>query len=605
MRGAESIELTANSSDPEERFVVAVRTMQGSTGNGGDLLLETPLLQVGDRAWIGAFTNGAGNGGAVTIQADRVEAISSATDDFSFIVIQAGVDDDATGQGGNFELQAQEVVFSDALVGTQTEGQGDAGDVLVEVESLDLREGAQLQTLTFGDGNAGDMVVRASEAIDLIGITSFLVFGEGPASSGFFVSAEPDSTGHGGSIVVETPRMRIVEGAKIAANALGSGHGGDIVIRTTDLEVSDPVIDFVGSVSGIVASTEASGTGNSGKIHIETERLQVFDGGQILSSAFGNGQAGNINILAEDIEVTGISDDGAFVSRIAALSESDLDAGSVTITADQVNVLNRAELNVSNQGAGDAGNLQITARHLFLDQEGHLTSEVGRGSQGNIDLVVDEILILDQDSLISTNALDTATGGNITIASPLIVGLNNSDIVANAIQGDGGNIQINTQSLLGLQFRDRLTPDSDITASSQFGINGNVEINDFNTDPDSGLVELPSGLVDSSNQITKGCASSQGNTFISTGRGGIAADPTELVDSDRPWADTRDLSTFLNDESDNLGPNPAAALITNESLQEATGMAIASTGEVQLLGSDASIAATPHVTCASNPNLFH
>ena len=70
---------------------------------------------------------------------------------------------------------------------------------------------------------------------------------------------------------------------------------------------------------------------------------------------------------------------------------------------------------------------------------------------------------------------------------------------------------------------------SDIIASSQFGINGTVKINDFMTDPDSGLVELPSGLVDASTQIAKGCASNQGNTFIATGRGGVAALPIETL----------------------------------------------------------------------------
>jgi large exoprotein involved in heme utilization and adhesion len=51
-----------------------------------------------------------------------------------------------------------------------------------------------------------------------------------------------------------------------------------------------------------------------------------------------------------------------------------------------------------------------------------------------------------------------------------------SDIIANAVKGKGGNIQINTQSIFGLKYRDQFTPNNDITASSQFGINGNVQV---------------------------------------------------------------------------------------------------------------------------------
>ena len=36
----------------------------------------------------------------------------------------------------------------------------------------------------------------------------------------------------------------------------------------------------------------------------------------------------------------------------------------------------------------------------------------------------------------------------------------------------GGNINITTQGIFGLEFREELTPESDITASSKFGVNG-------------------------------------------------------------------------------------------------------------------------------------
>ena len=72
----------------------------------------------------------------------------------------------------------------------------------------------------------------------------------------------------------------------------------------------------------------------------------------------------------------------------------------------------------------------------------------------------------------------------------MLVALENSDIIANAVRGDGGNIQINTQGILGTALRESLTPESDITASSQFGVSGVTEITSVQVDPGSGIMAL-------------------------------------------------------------------------------------------------------------------
>jgi large exoprotein involved in heme utilization and adhesion len=43
-----------------------------------------------------------------------------------------------------------------------------------------------------------------------------------------------------------------------------------------------------------------------------------------------------------------------------------------------------------------------------------------------------------------------------------IIGLKNSDIIANAFQGQGSSIQITTQGIFGLKYRLQIKPDSDI-----------------------------------------------------------------------------------------------------------------------------------------------
>ena len=81
------------------------------------------------------------------------------------------------------------------------------------------------------------------------------------------------------------------------------------------------------------------------------------------------------------------------------------------------------------------------------------------------------------------------------------------NITANAVQGRGGNIQINTQGI----FR---SPDSSITASSQLGINGIVQIKTLGINPSLELVNLPVDL-DVQSELRKMCPGMAGKVELS------------------------------------------------------------------------------------------
>lgn len=83
--------------------------------------------------------------------------------------------------------------------------------------------------------------------------------------------------------------------------------------------------------------------------------------------------------------------------------------------------------------------------------------------------------------------------GNITINAPFIIAFPNedSDITANAFEGNGGNIDITTNAIFGIEFRDEPTLLSDFTVSSELGIDGNFALDDSGIDPTRGLIILP------------------------------------------------------------------------------------------------------------------
>ena len=492
----ESVLVTSNN---VEAISSIESTVEGeATGNGGSIEIDTPLLRILNVGQIIALTFGIGNGGQIDIQANSIELI------------------------GNISP------FS-SLIGAQPEfgGTGDGGSINIVTDSLRLLDGGQIIATTRLSGNGGNIKIQASDFIEVMGISDGF-------SSGILVSPKLGSTGEGGNLTIETGLLRIADGGTITASTAGAGNAGNLSIQATEVEVSGVAVDLAGAITGLTVSVDEGGTGNGGNLNLDAESLRVTNGGQVIAGNFGDGNAGDLILEVEEIDVSGMSDDGEFVSRISAFSETATSAGSIDITADNITVSDRAQISVSNTGTGDAGNLTVNADQIFLDNQGSLQANVAAGNQGNINLT-SGFLLLRHNSNITTNAGNQANGGNITIETVNLVALENSDITANAVRGQGGDIIITAQGLF-------LSLDSEITASSEFGVDGVVTINNPEADENAALLELPEDTTDPSQQIAEGCAWVKTNSFTVTGRGGTVENPTNNLGNDQMWSDLRDLS---------------------------------------------------------------
>ena len=174
-------------------------------------------------------------------------------------------------------------------------------------------------------------------------------------------------------------------------------------------------------------------------------------------------------------------------------------------------------------------------------------AETSTGDGGNINLKVEDLLLLNNQSDISTTAGTSqagGNGGNITIDAPFIIAFpnENSDIRADAFEGKGGNIIINTNGIFGIEFREKSTDFSDITASSEFGQQGEIEINTSAIDPTRGLLTLPEEVVNT--EISQGCQTVRGREaveYFEIGRGGSPPTPDEPLNADTVLEDWIDL----------------------------------------------------------------
>ncbi|MEA5596589.1 S-layer family protein [Rivularia sp. UHCC 0363] len=518
--------------------------------------------------------------------------------------------------GGDINVQASEqlkiigsTVNLPTLLGTQTLGTRKAGDINVNSPSVLFNAGGAIQSQTFSSAQSGNINVQAPELLEITGLNTLIPSNRtGIANAAF-------SSGDTGNINVSTGRLIVRDGSTAGSLVtLGTGNTGEVVVNASEsieLSGSSPV-----TISDITAVS--FGEGNGGNVIINTPKLTISNGAGLGSGTFASGNAGNVIVNAFDvIEIIGDGDSeitseaqnainsaavstkgSAFQALLGLPDEATGDGGNVTINTPRLNMKDNARISVGSDSTGKAGSILINVDTLSLDNGTEIVASTASGNGGNIDLNLQEILLMRRGSLINTEAKGAGNGGNITINSPVIAGFENSDIIANAVEGNGGNINITTQGIFGLEFRDSLTEESDITASSQFGVNGTVDINNFGIDPSSGLVELSTELTDSSQQVATGCSSNKGSSFVATGRGGIPQNPTEQVDENLTWSDVRDLSAYRQRNN-----NIQAIQISNKStIIEATGFIRNENGEIEFIAAQNTPFSTQQVAECSGTN---
>ncbi|GAP95305.1 two-partner secretion domain-containing protein [Leptolyngbya sp. NIES-2104] len=503
------------------------------TGTAGSLSIQTPQLQVLNGGEISVRNDSVnGNAGTLQIQADSV-----LLDHQGKLTAPA-----LNGRGGNISLDAQSLHLNNGAQVNASTLSGQAGDIRLAVRGkLQLSNQSEVLSNVQQAGQGGNITI---EAADL------------RLNRASRITTNVQGTATGGTIQVSGDRLVLREGSTLSAVTAGAGNAGNVSVNVKEIDIAGvanteirgvgmtPTPSFIGS------GTFPGSRGQGGSLTINSDRIRVSDGALISAGTLGQGNAGDAVIRArESITLSGVSPLPAPLfgyrtshpSRISASSLSNASAGSVNIQTPLLTLSDGAVIEVNSRGQGGAGNLEITSDRVRLNNQASLAAEVAGGRQGNIKINTN-LLTLRRGSQITTNATKNAEGGNITINAPILLGLENSDIIANAVQGQGGKINITTQGIFGLQYRDRLTPESDITASSDFGIDGTVQINNIGLDPNSGLIELSAELADAGQKVAEGCSTTQGSSFIITGRGGIPESPINEFTVYSTWADLRPVT---------------------------------------------------------------
>jgi large exoprotein involved in heme utilization and adhesion len=276
--------------------------------------------------------------------------------------------------------------------------------------------------------------------------------------------------------------LQLKEGAIISAATSGAGNAGNVFVTAEDITLEGKVIDEGQEFkSGLFVNSESGASGKSGSLTINAGHLQVSDDAIISASTAGSGQGGDISIQATDID---LFDGGS----ITAQSKHEPMFGEVLAT-------------------GRSGKIFISVSDTFrLFNNSFVSVETELADAGDITLEVGSLLHLSDSSITTSVAGGTGNGGNITLNSVFVVLDEGSSIIANALEGQAGNIFIRILGG-GALFQ---SPDSLIRASNEFGVEGSVVIDAPDTDIIAGFAGLPANFLDAASVLTQLCAERSG-----------------------------------------------------------------------------------------------
>lgn len=508
-----------------------------------------------------------------------------------------------------FDFLADRIQSQTALLAQSTSPTGTgSGNITINAGSLAITNGALFETSTAGIGNAGNVTIHAQDLVELSDRVSI------------FSLVKSGATGNGGKIEITARELQLADGSSLEAKTLGAGNAGTVLIDASGL---------VSLNGGLVLNTvQREATGNGGLIFVKASELRLRNSSTLDAGTFGGGNAGEV--VLDVANGVSLGNDSFIFSDVA--TETALgNGGNIIIDAASVRLDNASGLRTSTSGGGRAGNITINAKTqisvsdnsritssaqsvegtagvielqaglLRLEDESKIAANTASGNGGNINLHIADLLQIEQNSVISTNAgaADApGNGGNIKINSRFMVGDDNGDITANAFAGSGGVITINSQGIFGLENRQQLTPNSDITAFSQQNpqLSGTITINspEVNT---SGLVDLPKNFVDVTGLVNRDLCHlrDRGSSFVITGRGGLPPNPTETLNSETVAVEWANISPSSGGDNETTASNLPQNPVSTDIIVEAQGWTVDRDGIVVLT-------ATPPTTEAAPPN---
>lgn len=408
----------------------------GSTGSAGAIEIEAGSFTA-EQTFISSSTAASGNAGSVRIAADQVSLL------FNGAVVseaQAG----ASGDAGTILIDATSLTMNGGVVNSSVREAttGNAGTISIDAQSLAMDRSA-ISSSSEGSGRAGAVSIQATDA-QIVN------------RSGIVTSAASADAAGGGAVSIVSKTLAVLD-SEVSSVTFGAGDSGSVMLDAEDIHIGDNSL--------VGALTLFDSTGKAGTVDIDTGFLSI-DAASVTTSIRGTGDGGTITISAEEILLTNRGEIAA-----NALSGSSGNAGTVIIDTGAL-LSDRGAILSSTLGSGDAGRIDLTAGQVLLVNDAFISSRADLGATGNAGQVSINTGFLGMDaSTLSTSTFGSGAGGLLSITAQDVLIVNDSAVSsqANGGEGEAGSLSIVTDTLV--------IDDSEVVSSS-FGLGdaGTIDI---------------------------------------------------------------------------------------------------------------------------------
>jgi large exoprotein involved in heme utilization and adhesion len=334
LTASESISISGT--DPIARIPGSFRTEALGSGSGGDIVIEADRLRVEKGGALQTISYTTGRAGDIFLKvSDAIDIIGFSPRDFralsSVVSLSFGSSSSGNiavetrqftvkdggllvsgiigpGEGGDVEISASELIelsgYNPFVLGpsaiSAATGFGSAGEVRINTSRLLLKNGGRIDSSTFASGTGGSVSIDASESVEVSGTVpgsrnpSLIISSANLLDEAFrnFYGIPGNSalTGNSGSVILNTDRLTVSDGASISVQNDGTGNAGTIQINTPSI-----FLDNSGSISARTVS------GEGGNIQISSQDIRLFRNSGITTTAGGSGNGGNIFINTDTL----------------------------------------------------------------------------------------------------------------------------------------------------------------------------------------------------------------------------------------------------------------------------------------------------------------
>ena len=530
-------------------LVMTKATISADTGdsNGAATAVDIQLtddlsIEADFNPAITAKTSGSGNAGEIQIASDNM-IVDASTAPFLTVIdtVTSG-----SGQAGNVNIATGDLqVTTDPFgfvqfIDSGTASTGPGGNVTINAESFTIEGGAsQISTGDnfnffelglFPSGPAGHVIIVADE----MNLTTTI-----------FTSSFSNEAGN---ITLEGGDINLDQSDILAQ---GLDRGGEILIQADS---------FIASKSEVSSTTDL-GMGPGAGIMVTADVVEMTEGSQFVTSTFGDGDAGAIQVTATDhVSFLGSDPDANQPSGIFSNSFGDFGtmgkAGNISITTPRLEMTDGARINTATASSGLGGGVTIDADSISISGQqdvapaeiffglgnpfasGIITSTLGDtttcagpcGDAGGISITTGS-LTMENGAQMDSGTSSTGNGGTISVDATENISISGTlddgtpggvfsrTIGTDPGSGNGGNISLATEQ--------------------NFSLNNGAEVSASSTGPgNSGTVTI---TASSNMQTSNGTVSTSatealgGDISITAGQNfQLTNDSTVLAESDGP-----------------------------------------------------------------------